>query len=464
MDVVQSHCPIHVIAMLPFFWGKDANVAGTRYDVYESESILDEGHRSPQQGWTAKIGFSRRTPVKFLSGLEPGLLFPQIGIFNASSECTRSPQIHLHLSESYFETHFILPLDPNTLSSAIKMRHTAAISSMSLGRAWLHDLPHKLDQAKRYGLKGIELFYEDLEYVAKDFPGETKDSSLIAASRHVRTLCDQRGLEIICLQPFMHYEGLRDRAHHQQRVAEMKLWLKLANILGTQLILIPSSFLPEDEITDDLDVIVADLREVAELGLAESPPIRFAYEALCWGTYINTWEQSWDIVTKVEMPNFGICIDTFNIAGRVYADPASTSGTTQNADVDSMMSTQRLRNTLDVRKVFLVQLVDAARLKTPMGPGHEEYNPSQKARMSWSRGHRLFYGEQQLGGYLPVLDILKAVLDLGYEGWISAELFNNLMSNPAPEVPQTLAKRAAISWQKLLKDLGARSPQAETRL
>jgi 4-hydroxyphenylpyruvate dioxygenase len=234
--------------------------------------------------------------------------------------------------------------------------------------------------------------------------------------------------------------------------------------MGTQLILIPSSFLSEKEITGDMEVIASDLREVAQLGLMETHPIRFAYEALCWGTYIDTWEQAWEVVTRVNMPNFGICIDTFNLAGKIYADPASQTGKIPNADEAVHLSIQRLRQTIDIRKVFLVQLVDAARLTKPIGLGHEDYNPSQPARMSWSRSYRLFYGEQHLGAYLPALEILKAVVDLGYEGWISAELFNSLMSSPEPDVPETLAKRAAISWQKVLKDMNMDTAETATRL
>jgi 4-hydroxyphenylpyruvate dioxygenase len=38
---------------------------------------------------------------------------------------------------------------------------------MSLGRAWVHNLPYKLDQAKANNLTGIEIFFEDLEYLAR---------------------------------------------------------------------------------------------------------------------------------------------------------------------------------------------------------------------------------------------------------------------------------------------------------
>jgi hypothetical protein len=33
--------------------------------------------------------------------------------------------------------------------------------------------------------------------------------------------------------------------------------------------------------------------------------------ALAWGTYINTWEDSWDVIKRANRPNIGICLDTF---------------------------------------------------------------------------------------------------------------------------------------------------------
>ena len=44
-----------------------------------------------------------------------------------------------------------------------------------------------------------------------------------------------------------------------------RLWIKLAKILGTDLIAIPSTCLPEEEVSGDFDLIAGDLREVADL-------------------------------------------------------------------------------------------------------------------------------------------------------------------------------------------------------
>jgi len=72
---------------------------------------------------------------------------------------------------------------------------------MSLGRCYAgHEFTHKLSMAAKYGLEGIELFYEDLV----DLAGSSSPSDLRLAAASVREMCSNLGLEIICLQPFMH--------------------------------------------------------------------------------------------------------------------------------------------------------------------------------------------------------------------------------------------------------------------
>ncbi|KAI0844345.1 xylose isomerase-like protein [Daldinia vernicosa] len=333
-----------------------------------------------------------------------------------------------------------------------------AITSMSLGRCCAgHPLAHKLDMARLYGYRGIELFHEDLLHLAQQLPGGSTADNEIEAARIIRRLCHERGLTIVCLQPFAHYEGLLDRRAHLKRMEQLTFWFQLARVLGTDIVQIPSNFLPSSELSEDSRIAVADLRKVADMGLAQQPPIRFVYEALCWGTRCDLWEQSWDIVQAVDRPNFGLCLDTFNIAGRIYADPSSPTGRTPNCDQAVRDSIARLVTTVDVSKVFYVQVVDAARLAEPLVEGHEFYNASQPARMSWSRNCRLFYGEEERGAYLPVAQISRAIFQgLGFEGWVSMELFNQRMSDIDEVVPQELASRGAAAWVKLVKDMKLR--------
>jgi len=132
--------------------------------------------------------------------------------------------------------------------------------------------------AAKYGIEGIELFYEDLETYTIEAYQTSTSGNLLKGAREIKAMCDGLHLEINCLQPFMHYGGILNREKHAARVEELRLWCQLARILGTDLIGLPSSFLGKDEITDDLDILVGDLQQAANVAAEQSPPIRLAYE------------------------------------------------------------------------------------------------------------------------------------------------------------------------------------------
>lgn len=124
---------------------------------------------------------------------------------------------------------------------------------------------------------------------------------------------------------------------------KLPLWFSLARILHTDIIQVPSSFLPPGPVagtnrtTGDIDVVVSDLQRVADIGAAQTPPIRFGsfvYEALVGGDHVDTWEQA------------------FDIAARVYADPVRVDGKTPHADEDIQASIFQLHE-IDMPKVFL---------------------------------------------------------------------------------------------------------------
>ncbi|KIW04197.1 uncharacterized protein PV09_04505 [Verruconis gallopava] len=331
-----------------------------------------------------------------------------------------------------------------------------AILSASLGRAWLHDFDKKVAQAAKYGFEGIEIFYEDLEHLAKARSSTEAPSKeqLLDAAEHIHSHCSSLGLEIISLQPFLFYEGLLDRQEHGRLIEKIKAWFEIAKRLGTSTIQIPANFLPADKLSDDVELIASDLRELADLALLENPPVRFGYESLCWSTHIDTWEKAWDVVQRVDRPNFGLCLDTFNIAGRVWADPASPTGKTPNADADLEATIKRMVKEIDLHKVFYIQVVDAERMDSPLVKGHPFYVESQPARMSWSRNARAFAYEKDRGAYLPIEPIARAIIEgLGYKGFISMELFSRTMAEPGEHVPEEHAKRGANSWKLCVENL-----------
>lgn len=60
-------------------------------------------------------------------------------------------------------------------------------------------------------------------------------------------------------------------------IEKLHVWFQIINILGTDVIQIPTQFRQDDGVTGEMTVIVGDLVEVANLGLKETPPVKFAY-------------------------------------------------------------------------------------------------------------------------------------------------------------------------------------------
>ncbi|CEJ93535.1 hypothetical protein VHEMI09116 [[Torrubiella] hemipterigena] len=340
------------------------------------------------------------------------------------------------------------------------------ICTVSLGRSAAgHSLSHKLMAASQHGFEGIDLLYEDLHDFAEQKYGSSCQDHELRAAQDITFLCQELKLEIICLQPFMHFGGRIDRETHQQDLVRLQHWTQLCQILKTDLIVFPSSFLSKEKLSTDTSTVVSDMIDAADLGSSASPPIRFALEALCWGTNIDTWDASWDVVRYVNKPNFGICLDTFNIAGRVFADPTQPNGCVADAVQALQRSLHRLMGTVDSSKVFMVQTADAEKLSSPLNPSHPFHHKDQPARMSWSRNARLFYGEEKCGSYLPIRAIHEAIVHgLGYKGWVSFEVFNRALFDTDPELPDTIASRASKSWTKLIRHVNQDEDRSTTSL
>jgi hypothetical protein len=81
------------------------------------------------------------------------------------------------------------------------------------------------------------------------------------------------------------------------------------------LLLVCSNFLPVDPMSSTTREEYAEDQIVAftELGnLAQRYGVKIGHEALAWGTAVNRWDQVWDIVERVDLPNVGIILDSFN--------------------------------------------------------------------------------------------------------------------------------------------------------
>jgi 4-hydroxyphenylpyruvate dioxygenase len=138
----------------------------------------------------------------------------------------------------------------------------------------------------------------------------------------------------------------------------------------------------------------------------------------------------------------------------VWADPASPTGKTPNADADLKESLDRLLRDVDLDKVFYIQVVDAEKMGSPLVKGHPYHVDGNSPRMSWSRNARAYIYETDRGAYLPVEDIARVLIrGLGYKGFVSMELFSRTMAEEGEDVPRQHAQRGIAAWKKFAERL-----------
>lgn len=213
---------------------------------------------------------------------------------------------------------------------------------------------------------------------------------------------------------------------------------------------IGSSDTPESKIGLERDRFVSDLREIADF-LAEKN-IRIAYENWCWSTHAPDWKDVWDIVKKVDRPNVGLCLDTFQTAGGEWADPTTESGLLEGVSKEELekrfhRSLDELSKTVPKDKIYLLQISDAYKPRQPFNKDVDETGTRPRGR--WSHDFRPLPFD---GGYLPVTDVARAVLKTGFRGWLSYEVFDGGPDGKGRDYDlHEYAKKAMASHKKLLE-------------
>ncbi|WP_138759631.1 sugar phosphate isomerase/epimerase and 4-hydroxyphenylpyruvate domain-containing protein [Modestobacter altitudinis] len=237
-------------------------------------------------------------------------------------------------------------------------------------------LEDKLAAAAGAGFDGIEVFEPDL--IASPW-----------RPRELAARCADLGLGIELYQPFRDLDST-DPATFARNLRRADRKFDVMADLGVDTVLVCSS------VSDDA---VADVDQVAEqLAIAASRAgergLRIAYEALAWGRHVSTWERSWEAVARADHPALGLCLDSFHVLSR-GGDPAGFA-------------------VVPAEKLFFLQLADAPHLRMDV--------------LQWSRHHRLFPGQ----GAFDLPEFLRCVLDAGYAGPLSLEVFNDVFRQSDP--------------------------------
>lgn len=178
---------------------------------------------------------------------------------------------------------------------------------------------------------------------------------------------------------------------------------------------------------------------------------RLAYENWCWSTHAPDWADVWDIVEKVDRPNVGLCLDTFQSAGGEWGDPTESSGkldrSPEKLEADWKASCDALTRTIPKDKIFLLQISDAYKPKQPFSKDVDKSGTKPRGR--WSHDFRPL----PFQGYLPVVDFAKAVLQTGFRGWFSYEVFDGGPDGKGRDYElHSFAKEAIDTQKRLLEE------------
>jgi sugar phosphate isomerase/epimerase len=322
-------------------------------------------------------------------------------------------------------------------------------------------LPQKLRAIASAGFDGIELSTPDIISYGAELngasPKEDDYETLCAVAANIKFLCASLGLKILMLQPFANLEGWKyDTQAGQRKDAFLRLrgWLRIAVAAGTDMLQVGSS--DAEGIETDLDVSAKDLAEAAEL--ARKMGVRICYENWCWASAAPGWKEVWEVVKSADKENLGLCLDTFQTAGGEWADPTVARGLRE--DDGQVTNEERQRNwraslddlsrTISANKIYLLQISDAYPMQPPI---ESETKEGMKPRSRWSHDFRPLPFD---GGYLPIDDVLAAVLDTGFTGWLSVEVFDSKKTCETEEDMVAYAGKAIASLQRLVNQVAAR--------
>ncbi|KAF2495523.1 xylose isomerase-like protein [Lophium mytilinum] len=296
-----------------------------------------------------------------------------------------------------------------------------AISTSSLGLHPSHSLDHKIHAAASHSFEGIEIVHADL----KNYTTSRKVDIEIGAD--------------------LNFEG--HTSPLEERLSVAAEWIKIARILGATYMQVPAQF-GKDAIEDEA-LIVSELQQLADLASAAELVISIAYEPMSWSVCYRTWQDSLRLANLVDRSNFGICLDTFHIASKIWGNPYDPSGKYPSGDKNLANSLRDFVQDFPLEKLFYIQLADGERFDPPFSDKHPWYVEGEAAEFTWSKHARPFPLESGLGGYMPVKEMVQAwVLEKGFKGWISLESFDRRMRDKSIE-PGHCAARAENSMHRL---------------
>ncbi|PYH41773.1 sugar phosphate isomerase/epimerase family protein [Aspergillus saccharolyticus JOP 1030-1] len=349
------------------------------------------------------------------------------------------------------------------------------IATLSLGTAAHHPLETRLQAAAAAGYTHIDLFddcwatylhtHHSPPLPVPPTPWTATPETLRIA-RQLGALATSLNLTIACTQPCRQIEGLLDPDERRAALDSVAARFPFMRAFGTDLVFMCANIRRDEGVTADLEVVARDLAELGDMARTFSaadggPIIKIGYEGLSWARR-NTWKSSWEAVRAADRENVGLVVDAFNVLAVEWADPYAVEEGEGRVHRDVRVARRRLGESMrelvecvPAEKIFFFQVADAERVgRDVVDSWNGDVNGDTTPRLlPWSRGYRLFPGERERGAYLPVELVAKAVLQTGYQGPVSLEVFNRSLSETDEKVPREHAERGMKGLKWLLEEL-----------
>lgn len=249
----------------------------------------------------------------------------------------------------------------------------------------------KLRAAATAGFQQVELWQQDVEAAADGAGG-------------LAHLCSELSLALTDYQVLLDFDGAPDDQRENKRDEALTM-MSTAQRLGATTLLVPASTHPrccEEWVEEDLRWLVQQ---------AAQHNLRIAYEAMAWSQHINNTVAAWQLVKRINAPNLGLVVDAFHIFGLQRT----------LADLDG----------IPAGKIFLVQLSDL------------DIQPDAQRLKDIARHERLLPGE----GDFPLRALLQHLRQIGYQGPIGLEVFNDRYHQADPDIT---AKAAMAALRQLM--------------
>jgi 4-hydroxyphenylpyruvate dioxygenase len=249
-------------------------------------------------------------------------------------------------------------------------------------------LAEKLTAIAAAGFDGIEIFDNDL-IASPMSPAEV-------ASR-----CGDLGLRVDLFQPVRDVQGVPPE-RFDAVLRRLRVKLAVMSELGVSTLLACSN-VGADSLADP-DLTAEQLHRVGELAAEHGATV--AFEALAWGRHVNRVGQAWDAVQRADHPAVTLAVDTFHMLAR-GDDAAALAG-------------------VPGHRIGFLQVADAPLMDMNV--------------LDWSRHFRCFPGQ----GALDVTGVVAGVLEAGYRGPLSLEVFSDVVREAEPGVTARDAMRSLL--------------------